>query len=79
MNLVGFFRDVNPEVYATFVDKKSEKRRKAAYKDFKKYWLAKAEEILGGPGRRRSAGRCQRAVDGGHPAGMARVQGGVGA
>jgi hypothetical protein len=49
MNLVGFFRDVNPEVYARFVDKKSEKRRKAAYKNFKKYWLAKAEELMGGP------------------------------
>lgn len=49
MNLVGFFRDVNPEVYATFVDKKSEKRRKAAFKDFRKYWLAQAEKILGAP------------------------------
>jgi hypothetical protein len=49
MNLVGFFRDVNPEIYATFVDKKSEKRRKAAFKNFKKYWLAKAEELLGQP------------------------------
>jgi len=49
MNLVGFFRDVNPEIYATFVDKKSEKRRKAAYKDFKKYWRARAEELLGAP------------------------------
>jgi hypothetical protein len=49
MNLVGFFRDVNPELYARFVDKKSEKRRKAAYKDFKKYWRAKAEELLGAP------------------------------
>ena len=49
MYLVGFFRDVNPDLYATFVDKKSEKRRKAAYKDFKKYWRAKAEEILNAP------------------------------
>jgi hypothetical protein len=49
MNLVGFFRDVNPEVYAGMVDKKSEKRRKAAYKNFKKYWRAKAEELLGAP------------------------------
>jgi hypothetical protein len=49
MNLVGFFRDVNPDIYATFVDKKSEKRRKAAYKDFKKYWRTKAEELLGTP------------------------------
>ena len=49
MNLVGFFRDVNPEIYATFVDKKSEKRRKVAYKEFKKYWRAEAEKILGAP------------------------------
>jgi hypothetical protein len=49
MNLIGFFRDVNPEVYATLVDKKSEKRRKEAFKNFKKYWLAEAEKILGNP------------------------------
>jgi hypothetical protein len=49
MNLVGFFRDVNPEVYAGLVDQKSEKRRKAAYKDFKKFWRAKAEAMLGAP------------------------------
>ena len=49
MNLIGFFRDVNPEIYATFVDKKSEKRRKQAFKNFKKYWLAEAEKILGQP------------------------------
>jgi len=46
MNLVGFFRDVNPDLYATLVDKKSEKRRKQAYKEFKKYWRAEAEKIL---------------------------------
>ena len=28
MNLTGFFRDANPEVYKSFVDAKSEKRRK---------------------------------------------------
>jgi hypothetical protein len=43
MNLTGFFRDVNPEVYATFVDKKSEKRRKAAYRNFKRWWTVRAE------------------------------------
>ena len=43
MNLTGFFRDVNPEIYAAFVDGKSEKRRKAAFKNFKKYWNATAE------------------------------------
>jgi hypothetical protein len=46
MNLVGFFRDVNPDLYAKMVDKKSEKRRKQAYKSFKKYWRAEAEKIL---------------------------------
>jgi hypothetical protein len=49
MNLVGFYRDVNPELYATLVDKQSEKRRKAAFKDFKKYWRARAEALLGTP------------------------------
>ncbi len=45
MNLTGFYRDVNPEVYATFVDNKSEKRRKAAFRDFKRYWQARAEAL----------------------------------
>jgi hypothetical protein len=45
MNLIGFYRDVNPEVYATFVDGQSEKRRKAAFKDYKKYVLAKAKQM----------------------------------
>jgi len=43
MNLTGFYRDVNPEIYAAFTDRKSEKRRKAAFKNFKKYWNARAE------------------------------------
>jgi hypothetical protein len=42
MNLTGFYRDVNPDVYTSFVDDQSEKRRKAAFKEFKKYWRAKA-------------------------------------
>jgi len=45
MNLTGFYRDVNPEIFATFVDEKSEKRRKAAFKDFKRYWRAKAKAM----------------------------------
>jgi len=47
MNLTGFFRDVNPEIYGTFADDKSEKRRKDGYRSFKKYWRArnKAEGI----------------------------------
>jgi hypothetical protein len=47
MNLMGFYRDVNPELYATLVDDNSQKRRKAAFKDFKKYWRARAEALLG--------------------------------
>ena len=43
MNLTGFFRDVNPEIYAAFADPKSEKRRKEGYRSFKKYWRARAE------------------------------------
>lgn len=43
MNLTGFYRDVNPEVYATFADEKSEKRRKAAFARYQKYWRDSAE------------------------------------
>jgi len=42
MNLTGFYRDVNPDVYATFADDKSEKRRKAAFGKFQKYWRSAA-------------------------------------
>lgn len=42
MNLTGFYRDVNPEMYATFADEKSEKRRKAAFSKFQKYWRSAA-------------------------------------
>jgi hypothetical protein len=42
MNLIGFFRDVNPDVYATFADAKSEKRRKKAYRNFQQSWDARA-------------------------------------
>lgn len=37
MNLIGFFRDVNPEIYARLVDKQSEKRRKQGFKDFRRF------------------------------------------
>ena len=43
MNLTGFFRDVNPDVYASFADAKSEKRRKKGYRNFKLYWQGQAE------------------------------------
>ena len=42
MNLIGFYRDVNPDVYASFADDTSEKRRKNGYRNFKKYWLVRA-------------------------------------
>ena len=37
MNLTGFYRDNNPEVYSTFVDSKSEKRRKKLWSNIKSY------------------------------------------
>lgn len=45
MNLTGFYRDVNPEVYSSFIDDRSEKRRKAAYNDFRAYWRARASAM----------------------------------
>ena len=45
MNLTGFYRDVNPEVYAEFADEKSEKRRKAAFADYRKYWQNAARSL----------------------------------
>jgi 3',5'-cyclic AMP phosphodiesterase CpdA len=43
MNLIGFYRDVNPDLYARFADKGSEKRRKQGFDAFKKYHRARAE------------------------------------
>jgi len=43
MNLIGYFRDVNPDLYARFADKGSEKRRKVGFDAFKKYHRARAE------------------------------------
>jgi hypothetical protein len=43
MNLTGFYRDVNPEIYAALVDDKSKKRSKEGYRSFKKYWRTRAE------------------------------------
>jgi hypothetical protein len=48
MNLTTFYRDVNPKVYDTFVDAKSEKRRKSGYRDFKVYWRFRAEAMGAG-------------------------------
>ena len=49
MNLTGFYRDVNPEIYAAFADDKSKKRSKEGYRSFKKYWRARAEAEGVGP------------------------------
>jgi len=49
MNLTGFYRDVNPEIYAAFIDDKSKKRSKEGYRSFKKYWRARAEAEGDGP------------------------------
>jgi len=43
MNLTGFFRDVNPEIYEAFAGDKSEKSRKEGYRSFRKYWRARAK------------------------------------
>ncbi len=37
MNLTGFFRDADPEVYSSFVDAKSEKKRKKLWSAVKSY------------------------------------------
>lgn len=47
MNLTGFYRDNNPEVYSTFVDGKSEKRRKklwSAVKSYREIWGEPTDE-----------------------------------
>ena len=47
MNLTGFYRDNNPEVYSTFVDAKSEKRRKklwSAIKSYRELWAKPTED-----------------------------------
>lgn len=38
MNLTGFYRDVNPDVYGTFADDKSKKRRKTAFSQYQRFW-----------------------------------------
>lgn len=45
MNLTGFFRDVNPDVYASFVDAKSEKRRNKVWKAVKRYRTLTGEAV----------------------------------
>jgi hypothetical protein len=37
MNLTGFFRDVHPDVFSTFTDARSERRRKKLWSGVKKY------------------------------------------
>src|SRR4030095_2357632 len=43
MNMVGETRDVTREIYATFADANSEKRRQAAWEDYAKLAAAKTE------------------------------------
>ncbi len=47
MNLIGDFRDVTPEIYATFATDDSEKLRQAAFKEWGK-WLKKLARSRGG-------------------------------
>jgi hypothetical protein len=44
MNLLGILRDVDPEVFATFTDSRSGKRRKAAFREFKRFWDRRVRE-----------------------------------
>jgi hypothetical protein len=43
MNLLGLVRDVNPDIYAAFVDKKSEERRDDAFAAMTRCWETRAE------------------------------------
>ncbi len=43
MNLLGLVRDVNPEIYAAFADKKSEVRRDDAFAAMTRCWETRAE------------------------------------
>ncbi len=38
MNMLGILRDVNPEVYEDFTDKRSKRRITAAYREYKSLW-----------------------------------------
>jgi hypothetical protein len=49
MNLLDYYRDVNPDMYVTFADENSEKRRKAGYKAFKSYWIGRAKAAGASP------------------------------
>jgi hypothetical protein len=49
MNLAGDFRDVTPEIYATFADGRSEERRRQAYDAYVKLCDTRAELFTGTP------------------------------
>jgi hypothetical protein len=49
MNLAGNFRDVTPEIYASFADARSEERRRQAYQAYVKLCDARAELFKGTP------------------------------
>jgi len=45
LNLLGILRDVNAEVYATFADRRSKRRRKTHFRAFKHFWLHRAGQM----------------------------------
>jgi hypothetical protein len=47
MVLTGFYRDVNPDMYATFADKKTEKIRKNELRAFRDYWQTQSANEQG--------------------------------
>jgi hypothetical protein len=49
MNLAGNFRDVTPEIYASFADARSEERRRQAYQAYVRLCDARAEFFAGIP------------------------------
>ncbi|MEN8164710.1 MAG: metallophosphoesterase, partial [Acidobacteriota bacterium] len=49
MNLLGLVRDVNPEVYAAFADRRSQERRDKAFAAMTRCWETRAELLEPGP------------------------------
>jgi hypothetical protein len=45
MNLVGETRDVTPAIFATFADEKSEARREDAWREYEKFYAARAAKL----------------------------------
>lgn len=51
MNMVGDFRDVTPEIFASFADEGSDQRREAAYEAYVKFCAARSALFLRSPPR----------------------------